>query len=172
MRFHDVEIYSGTVLTTTGSRLEIGANNNFLLEIFSGLADCTTCREPIVLIFPEEEESTLREVFNNRLSHFKSGLSVIESKSLQVEIEHVPISLYISHSFLDPDNMHYPSDLDKVNSLLGRLVSAPKEDWSNLGSLLRLRGSRLSKTIMDQSGSSIKREEESLQVYMDTGGEP
>ena len=77
--FHDVEIYLGTVLATTGSRLEIGANNKFLLEIFSGLINCARCKEPLALIFPEEEESTLREVFK-RLSHFKSGLSIIESK--------------------------------------------------------------------------------------------
>ena len=79
-KFHDVEIYSGTKLATTGSRLEIGAKNKFLLDIFSGLTDCATCREPLVLIFPEEEENTLREVFN-RLSNFKSSLSIIESKS-------------------------------------------------------------------------------------------
>ena len=78
-KFHDVEIYSGTRLATTGSRLEIGASNKFLREIFSGLADCASCREPVVLIFPDEEESTLREAFN-RLSHFKSALSIIESK--------------------------------------------------------------------------------------------
>ena len=78
-KFHDVEIYSGTRLATTGSRLEIGASNKFLREIFSGLADCARCREPVVLIFPDEEESTLREAFN-RLSHFKSALSIIESK--------------------------------------------------------------------------------------------
>ena len=78
-KFHDVEIYSGRRLATTGSRLEIGASNKFLREIFSGLADCASCREPLVLIFPDEEESTLREAFN-RLSHFKSALSIIESK--------------------------------------------------------------------------------------------
>ena len=78
-KFHDVKIYSGTVLATTGSRLEIGAKNNFLLKIFSGLADCATCREPLAIIFAEEEENTVREVFN-RLSNFKSALSIIESK--------------------------------------------------------------------------------------------
>ena len=80
-KFHDVEIYSGhrPRLATTGSRLEIGASNKFLREIFSCLADCASCREPLVLIFPDEEESTLREAFN-RLSHFKSALSIIESK--------------------------------------------------------------------------------------------
>ena len=78
-KFHDVEIYSGQGRATTGSRLEIGASNKFLREIFSGLADCASCREPLVLIFPDEEESTLREAFN-RLSHFKSALSIIESK--------------------------------------------------------------------------------------------
>ena len=82
-KFHDVEIYSGTRLATTASRLEIGVKSKFLLEIFSGLADCDRCKEPLVLIFPEEEESTLREVFN-RLSHFKSGFSIIESKSVPI----------------------------------------------------------------------------------------
>jgi len=77
-KFHDVEIYSGTRLATTASRLEIGVKSKFLLEIFSGLADCDRCKEPLVLIFPEEEESTLREVFN-RLSHFKSGFSIVEN---------------------------------------------------------------------------------------------
>ena len=80
-KFHDVEIYSGSVLAATGSRLEIGARNMFLLEIISGLADCATCREPLAIIFAEEEENTLREVFN-KFSHFKtSAFSIIESKS-------------------------------------------------------------------------------------------
>ena len=78
-KFHDVEIYSGSVLATTGSRLEIGARVKFLMEIFSDLADCSRCREPLAIIFAEEEENTLREVFN-RLSNFKSALSIIESK--------------------------------------------------------------------------------------------
>ena len=140
MRFHDVEIYSGTKLATTGSRLEIGANNKFLLEILSGLTDCATCREPLVIIFPEEEESTLKDVFN-RLSHFKSGLSIIESKSPLLTVVLIL-------------NMFYASDPTKVNSLLERLTSSP-----------------MITPFTDQSISNVKKEEDSLQVYMDTTGQ-
>ena len=85
-KFHDVEIYSGRVLATTGSRLEIGARVKFLMEIFSDLADCARCREPLAVIFAEEEESTVREVFS-KLSHFKTtpAFSIVESKSLLIE---------------------------------------------------------------------------------------
>ena len=90
--FHDVEIYAGTVMATTGSRLELGAKNQFLRDIFSSLSDCSSCREPWALIFPEEEENTLRAAFNS-LSHFsRPGYSIIESKSWKAyKLQVVPL---------------------------------------------------------------------------------
>ena len=78
-KFHDVKIYAGTEVATTGSRLELAANNPFLRKIFSEMNFCDGCREPVVIIFPDEDKITLREAFN-KLSHFKSGLSIIQSK--------------------------------------------------------------------------------------------
>ena len=77
--FHDLQIYAGTEVATTGSRLELAAKNTFLREIFSELNYCEGCREPVVVIFPDEDVNTLREAFDT-LSHFKSGLSIIQSK--------------------------------------------------------------------------------------------
>ena len=80
-KFHDVQIYAGTEVATTGSRLELAAKNPFLREIFSEMNYCEGCREPLVIIFPgpDEDKNTLREAFHE-LSHFKSGLSIIQSK--------------------------------------------------------------------------------------------
>ena len=78
-RFHDVKIYAGPEVATTASRLELAANNLFLRQIFSEMNFCEGCREPVVIIFPGEDKNTLREAFG-KLSHFKSGLSIIQSK--------------------------------------------------------------------------------------------
>ena len=79
MKFHDVHIYAGAELATTGSRLELAAKNPFLRQIFSERNHCDGCEEPVVIIFPDEDKNTLREAFS-KLSHFKSGLSIIQSK--------------------------------------------------------------------------------------------
>ena len=78
-RFHDVKIYAGPEVATTASRLELAANNLFLRQIFSEMNFCEGCREPLVIIFPGEDKNTLREAFDT-LAHFKSGLSIIQSK--------------------------------------------------------------------------------------------
>ena len=145
-KFHDVEIYSDSVLATTGSRLEIGARNKFLLDIFSGLADCACCKEPLAIIFPEEEERTLREVFN-KVSHFKSTprRSIIESKPLLITL-------------VLPSKLYTP-DPGKVNSLLERLGC--------MSSQIRSGPSMESRVI-----SGGRREEEAQQVEMDTIGGP
>ena len=78
-KFHDVKIYAGPEVATTTSRLELAANNLFLRKIFTEMNLCEGCREPLVIIFPDEDKSTLREAFD-KLSHFKSGLSIIQSK--------------------------------------------------------------------------------------------
>ena len=78
-KFHDVKIYAGPQVATTASRLELAANNPFLRQIFSEMNFCEGCREPLVIIFPDEDKSTLREAFD-KLSQFKSGLSIIQSK--------------------------------------------------------------------------------------------
>lgn len=80
-RFHDVEIYAGTEVATSGSRLELGAKNLFLRKIFSEMNCCDGCQEPVVIIFPDEDKNTLREAFD-QLAHFKTGLSIIQSKYL------------------------------------------------------------------------------------------
>ena len=78
--FHDVEIYAGTVLAATASRLELGANNEMLRGIMSQVTLCDGCRQPLVIILAEEDETTVRDTFD-RLSHFKSELSIFQSKS-------------------------------------------------------------------------------------------
>ena len=45
-QFHDVEVYAGTVLAATASRLELGANNEVLRGIMSQVTLCDGCREP------------------------------------------------------------------------------------------------------------------------------
>ena len=80
--FHDVEIYagSGVELATTGSRLELAASNDFLGSLFAGRSLCDGCKEPLVIIFPEDDKNTVRAAFNS-LAHFNSGLSIIERMS-------------------------------------------------------------------------------------------
>ena len=77
-KFHDVKIYAGTEVATTSSRLELGAKIPFLRKIFSEMKFCEGCREPVVIIFPDEDKTTLREAFD-QLAHFKSGFSIIQS---------------------------------------------------------------------------------------------
>ena len=79
-QFHDVEIYAGTVLAATASRLELGANNEVLRDVMSQVTLCDGCRQPLVIILAEEDETTVRETVD-RLSHFKSELSIFQSKS-------------------------------------------------------------------------------------------
>ena len=96
--FHDVEIYAGKVVATTGSRLELGAKNQFLRDIFCSLSDCSGCKEPLALIFPDEEENTLRAAFDS-LSHFSTaGFSIIESKSQGDPTNIIILSLILTRS--------------------------------------------------------------------------
>ena len=79
--FHDVEIYagSGCELATTGSRLELGATSDFLRSLFAGISLCDGCREPLVIIFPQDDKNTVRAAFNS-LAHFGSGISIIHGR--------------------------------------------------------------------------------------------
>jgi len=88
--FHDVVMFSGCKQATTASRLEIAAQSNLLHQIFSSLKDCDGCKEPRALIFPDEDEATLKQVFK-RLSHFKSdsGVNTAEGKSFTSDPEKV-----------------------------------------------------------------------------------
>ena len=68
-KFHDVEVYAGRKLVTTASRMEIlgvlmesGATNPFLKELLEEQGDCGLCREPVALVF-DEEEDTVTEAF-------------------------------------------------------------------------------------------------------------
>ena len=76
--FHDVEIYagSGCELATTGSRLELGATSDFLRSLFAGISLCDGCKEPLVIMFPEDDKNTVTAAINS-LTHFNSGLSII-----------------------------------------------------------------------------------------------
>ena len=56
------------------------ANNKMLLGIMSQVTLCDGCRQPLVIILAEEDETTVRDTFD-RLSHFKSELSIFQSKS-------------------------------------------------------------------------------------------
>ena len=85
--FHDVHIYAGAELATTGSRLELGANNDFLRSLFDARSLCDGCKEPQVIIFPEDDRNTVRAAFNS-LAHFNSGLSIIPSEFLQQQQVH------------------------------------------------------------------------------------
>ena len=79
-KFHDVEIYAGTEVAITASRLELGAQNLFLRQLFSEMNICYGCQEPLVIIFPDEDKNTVRDAFD-QMSHFrsKSGHSIIQS---------------------------------------------------------------------------------------------
>ena len=86
-KFHDVSVYAGTKLATTASRLEIvgllmesGATNLFLGRLLAGQGDCQHCKEATTLIFPEEDEDTLREAFRRLSFKTGSGLSIIKSR--------------------------------------------------------------------------------------------
>ena len=72
-KFHDVEIYAGKKLATTGSRLELAANNPWLRQIFSEMNFCDGCKDPLGIIIADEDENTVRDAF-------KTGLSIIQSK--------------------------------------------------------------------------------------------
>ena len=74
--YHDVHIYAGAELATTGSRLELGANNDFLRSLFAGRSLCDGCKEPLVIIFPEDDKNTVRAAFDS-LAHFNAGLSIV-----------------------------------------------------------------------------------------------
>ena len=79
-KYHDVHIYAGAELATTGSRLELGASNAWLGSLFAGRSLCDGCKEPLVIIFPEDDKNTVRAAFNS-LAHFNSGLSIIQRMS-------------------------------------------------------------------------------------------
>ena len=70
-KFHDVEIYAGTEVAITASRLELGAQNLFLRQLFSEMNICDGCQEPLVIIFPDEDKNTVRDAFD-QMSHFRS----------------------------------------------------------------------------------------------------
>ena len=72
-KFHDVKIYAGTKLATTGSRLELAAKNPWLRQIFSEMNFCDGCKDPLGVIIADEDETTVKDAF-------KSGLSIIQSK--------------------------------------------------------------------------------------------
>ena len=83
--YHDVKLFAGAELATTGSRLELAASNDFLRSLFAGRSLCDGCKEPLVIIFPEDDKNTVRAAFNS-LAHFNSGLSIILGRTYHFNI--------------------------------------------------------------------------------------
>ena len=102
--FHDVIIYSGTTEVTTSSRLEIASKSGFLAEIFSEQKECDGCKEATVLIFPEEDPTTLKEAFD-LLSHFKSSFSIIQSKP-KISKKHINENIIYFTFFRSSQSQH------------------------------------------------------------------
>ena len=75
-QFQDVSIYLGRKEVVRTTRLEVSAKSSFLHSLLSSLTICDGCREPAVLVFPEDDQdfSSLLQVFR------KSGLSIVRSK--------------------------------------------------------------------------------------------
>ena len=93
--FHDVDIYSGAVLVTTSTRLEVAARSPFLQQVLTSIRLCDGCKEPTTLIFPAEDETqnTLQEVFKSLSSKTgQSRYSIVESKKSKLLIKHPKIS--------------------------------------------------------------------------------
>ena len=67
-KFHDVNIYWGTRLLTTSTRLEVAARSPFLQQVLTSIRMCDGCKEPTTLIFPAEDETqnTLQEMFKSQ----------------------------------------------------------------------------------------------------------
>ena len=83
--FHDVNIYLGSKLLTSSTRLEIAGKSQYLCELLKSITVCQGCREPISIIFPPDDESE-----NSILAVFKpvgsvsgqSCYSIVESKTI------------------------------------------------------------------------------------------
>ena len=82
-KFHDVDIYWGTRLVTTSTRLEVAAKSPYLHLLLTSIKMCDGCKEPTTLIFPPEDETrnTLREVFKSLSDKTGSRYSIVESKT-------------------------------------------------------------------------------------------
>ena len=75
-QFRDVSIYLGRKEVVRSTRLELSVKCRFLHNLLSSLTICDGCREPAVLVFPEDDQdvSSLLQFFR------KSGLSIVRSK--------------------------------------------------------------------------------------------
>ena len=71
--FHDVNIYWGSEIVTSSTRLEVAAMSPILHHSMASHKLCEGCREPTTFIFPREDESknTLEEVFKS--ASYKTG---------------------------------------------------------------------------------------------------
>ena len=75
-QFQDVSIYLGSKEVLTSTRLEVAVKSPLLHSLLSSLKVCDGCREPVVLIFPAEDQD-----FNSLKKLFKGkGWSVLTSK--------------------------------------------------------------------------------------------
>ena len=83
--FHNVDIYRGSVLATTTTRLEVAVMSPVLREVMTSIKTCDGCKESTTIIFPDEDETqnTIEVVFkSNSYRSGSSRYSVIECKFL------------------------------------------------------------------------------------------
>ena len=83
--YHDVNIYLGTELATSSTRLEVASSSSVLHHLIASMNICDGCREPTSIIFPSEDETmnSLQDVFKSMI--FNPGerrYSIVESKLL------------------------------------------------------------------------------------------
>ena len=81
--FHNVNIYRGSTLTMTSTRLEMAAMSPVLRRLMASMNICDGCNEATTIIFPAEDETenTLQEVFKPLVySPGSSQYSIIECK--------------------------------------------------------------------------------------------
>ena len=86
-RFHDVNIYWGSLLVISSTRLEVAAKSPYLHQLLTSIKMCDGCKEPTALIFPAEDETqnTLQEMFKslsvrNLLSPASQAVSALKAR--------------------------------------------------------------------------------------------
>ena len=99
-RFHDVNIYLGTRLVTSSSRLEVSVGSSFLQEVLTSIRLCDGCKEPTTHIFPAEDETqnTLQEMFKSlSVRTGQTRFSIVESNDENKGLDQYVISYLQVH---------------------------------------------------------------------------
>ena len=100
-RFHDVNIYWGSLLVTSSTRLEVAARSPYLHQLMTSITVCDGCKEPTTLIFPAEDETqnTLQEMFKSlSVRTGQSRYSIVESKKFYKTLDWTNLLSYITRS--------------------------------------------------------------------------